>query len=696
MMKEIPEMFGSMVFGDAVMRQRLPKETYNALNRTIAQGRSLDPSVANVVANAMKDWAIEKGATHFTHWFQPMTGVTAEKHDSFISPTSDGRVIMEFSGKELVKGEPDASSFPSGGLRATFEARGYTAWDPTSYAFIKDNTLCIPTAFSSYTGEALDQKTPLLRSMEAINKQALRILRLFGHQDVTRVLTSIGCEQEYFLIDQALYEKRKDLRFTGRTLFGAKPPKGQELDDHYFGAIKTRVKAFMEDLDNELWQLGISAKTEHKEVAPGQHELAPVYTTSNIAADQNQLTMEMMKKVAERHGLVCLLHEKPFAGINGSGKHNNWSITTNTGINLLDPTDEPNRNTMFLLFLCAVIKAVDEHQDLLRISVASAANDHRLGANEAPPAIVSMYLGDELMAVLDAIENNKSYEKTDSGLLRYAHVLPRLAKDTTDRNRTSPFAFTGNKFEFRMLGSAQSVSGPNTVLNTIVAEALDAFADELEGAEDLDGAVHGLLQKTLKEHKRIIFNGDGYAAAWQEEAANRGLLNLKSTPDALAYLTDEKNVKLFQKHRIFTETEVRSRYEMKMEGYCKVISIEALTMLELTRKQILPAVSAYAKELSEAVIAKKAACPAVSCEVEEALIEKLSSLNASLFGKANTLDEALLGAKSFEEIGSCASYYHDTVFAAMQELRAVADELELNTAEAYWPFPTYGDLLFSI
>ena len=696
MMKEIPEMFGSMVFGDAVMRQRLPKETYNALNRTIAQGRSLDPSVANVVANAMKDWAIEKGATHFTHWFQPMTGVTAEKHDSFISPTSDGRVIMEFSGKELVKGEPDASSFPSGGLRATFEARGYTAWDPTSYAFIKDNTLCIPTAFSSYTGEALDQKTPLLRSMEAINKQALRILRLFGHQDVTRVLTSIGCEQEYFLIDQALYEKRKDLRFTGRTLFGAKPPKGQELDDHYFGAIKTRVKAFMEDLDNELWQLGISAKTEHKEVAPGQHELAPVYTTSNIAADQNQLTMEMMKKVAERHGLVCLLHEKPFAGINGSGKHNNWSITTNTGINLLDPTDEPNRNTMFLLFLCAVIKAVDEHQDLLRISVASAANDHRLGANEAPPAIVSMYLGDELMAVLDAIENNKSYEKTDSGLLRYAHVLPRLAKDTTDRNRTSPFAFTGNKFEFRMLGSAQSVSGPNTVLNTIVAEALDAFADELEGAEDLDGAVHGLLQKTLKEHKRIIFNGDGYAAAWQEEAANRGLLNLKSTPDALSYLTDEKNVKLFQKHRIFTETEVRSRYEMKMEGYCKVISIEALTMLELTRKQILPAVSAYAKELSEAVIAKKAACPAASCEVEEALIEKLSSLNASLFGKANTLDEALLGAKSFEEIGSCASYYHDTVFAAMQELRAVADELELNTAEAYWPFPTYGDLLFSI
>ena len=567
MMKEIPEMFGSLVFGDAVMQQRLPKETYKALNRTIAQGRSLDPSVANVVANAMKDWAIEKGATHFTHWFQPMTGVTAEKHESFISPTSDGRVIMEFSGKELVKGEPDASSFPSGGLRATFEARGYTAWDPTSYAFIKDNTLCIPTAFSAYTGEALDEKTPLLRSMEAINKQALRILKLFGHTDVTRVLTSIGCEQEYFLIDQDLYEKRKDLRFTGRTLFGAKPPKGQELDDHYFGAINPRVKAFMEELDDELWKLGISAKTEHKEVAPGQHELAPVYTTSNIAADQNQLTMEMMKKVAERHGLVCLLHEKPFAGINGSGKHNNWSITTNTGINLLDPTDEPNRNTMFLLFLCAVIKAVDEHQDLLRISVASAANDHRLGANEAPPAIVSMYLGDELMAVLDAIENNKSYEKTDSGLLRYAHVLPRLAKDTTDRNRTSPFAFTGNKFEFRMLGSAQPVSGPNTVLNTIVAEALDEFASELEEAKDLEGAVHTLLQKTLKEHKRIIFDGDGYADAWQKEAEQRGLLNLKSAPDALAHLTDEKNVKLFQKHRIFTETEVHSRYEIKMEGY---------------------------------------------------------------------------------------------------------------------------------
>ena len=691
-MKKIPEMFGSLVFGDAVMRQRLPKETYHALNRTIAQGRSLDPSVANVVANAMKDWAIEKGATHFTHWFQPMTGVTAEKHDSFVSPTSDGRVIMEFSGKELIKGEPDASSFPSGGLRATFEARGYTAWDPTSYAFIKDNTLCVPTAFSSYTGEALDQKTPLLRSMEAINKQALRILKLFGHAQVTRVLTSIGCEQEYFLVDKKLHEERKDLRFTGRTLFGAKPPKGQELDDHYFGAIKPRVKAFMEELDQELWKLGITAKTEHKEVAPGQHELAPVYTTTNIAA----LTMEFMKKVAERHDLVCLLHEKPFAGINGSGKHNNWSVTTDTGINLLDPTEEPNQNTLFLLFLCAVIKAVDEHQDLLRISVASAANDHRLGASEAPPAIVSMYLGDELMAVLDAILNDTDYEKADSGQLRYAHVLPRLAKDTTDRNRTSPFAFTGNKFEFRMLGSAQSVSGPNTVLNTIVAQALEEFADALEGTADLESAVRSLLQKTLKEHKRIIFNGDGYAAAWQEEAAQRGLLNLKSAPEALEKLVDPKNIELFQRHRIFTETEVHSRYEIKMEGYCKVISIEALTMLELARKQILPSVSAYIKELSETALAKKTVCPQASCQVEESLITKLSSLNASLFGKANDLDEALLGAKGFDQIGKCAKYYHDTVFAAMQELRAVADELEINTAESYWPFPTYGDLLFSI
>ena len=695
-MKKIPEMFGSLVFGDAVMRQRLPKETYHALNRTIAQGRSLDPSVANVVANAMKDWAIEKGATHFTHWFQPMTGVTAEKHDSFVSPTSDGRVIMEFSGKELIKGEPDASSFPSGGLRATFEARGYTAWDPTSYAFIKDNTLCVPTAFSSYTGEALDQKTPLLRSMEAINKQALRILKLFGHAQVTRVLTSIGCEQEYFLVDKKLHEERKDLRFTGRTLFGAKPPKGQELDDHYFGAIKPRVKAFMEELDQELWKLGITAKTEHKEVAPGQHELAPVYTTTNIAADQNQLTMEFMKKVAERHDLVCLLHEKPFAGINGSGKHNNWSVTTDTGINLLDPTEEPNQNTLFLLFLCAVIKVVDEHQDLLRISVASAANDHRLGASEAPPAIVSMYLGDELMAVLDAILNDTDYEKADSGQLRYAHVLPRLAKDTTDRNRTSPFAFTGNKFEFRMLGSAQSVSGPNTVLNTIVAQALEEFADALEGTADLESAVRSLLQKTLKEHKRIIFNGDGYAAAWQEEAAQRGLLNLKSAPEALEKLVDPKNIELFQRHRIFTETEVHSRYEIKMEGYCKVISIEALTMLELARKQILPSVSAYIKELSETALAKKTVCPQASCQVEESLITKLSSLNASLFGKANDLDEALLGAKGFDQIGKCAKYYHDTVFAAMQELRAVADELEINTAESYWPFPTYGDLLFSI
>lgn len=696
MMKNIPEMFGSMVFGDEVMRQRLPKDTYRAMNRTIAQGRSLDPSIANVVATAMKDWAIEKGATHYTHWFQPMTGVTAEKHDSFITPIENGRVIMEFSGKELVKGEPDASSFPSGGLRATFEARGYTAWDPTSYAFIKDNTLCIPTAFSAYTGEALDQKTPLLRSMEALNTQALRILKVFGHDEVNRVLSSIGCEQEYFLVDKDLYEKRKDLRFTGRTLFGAKPPKGQEMDDHYFGAIKTRVKAYMEELNDELWQLGILAKTEHNEAAPAQHELAPVYTTTNIASDHNQLMMEMMKKVAERHGLVCLLHEKPFAGVNGSGKHNNWSVSTDTGVNLLDPTDTPNQNTIFLLFLCAVIQAVDKHQDLLRISVASAANDHRLGANEAPPAIVSMYLGDELMAVLDSIENDKAYEKTDSGLLRYAHVLPRLAKDSTDRNRTSPFAFTGNKFEFRMLGSAQSVSAPNVVLNTIVAEALDEFASRLEGASDLDSTVHALLQDTLRKHKRIIFNGDGYAPAWQEEAARRGLLNLKSTPQALAHFVNEQNIQLFQKYRIFTPVEVHSRYEILMEGYCKVINIEALTMLDLARKEILPAVSAYVKELSETVVAKRSACVSASCEMEEALIIKLSALNASLYSKANVLDEALLGTKNYEEIGKCAAYYHDTVFAAMQELRAVADEMEINTADAYWPFPTYGDLLFSI
>ncbi|MBR2636732.1 MAG: glutamine synthetase III [Oscillospiraceae bacterium] len=695
-MKEIPELFGSMVFNDAVMRQRLPRETYKALNRTIAQGRSLDPAVASVVANAMKDWALEKGATHYTHWFQPLNGVTAEKHDSFVSPTGEGRIIMELTGKELVKGEPDASSFPSGGLRATFEARGYTAWDPTSYAFIKDNTLCIPTAFSSYTGEALDQKTPLLRSMETLNRQALRIMKLFGYNDVTRVLPSVGCEQEYFLVDKKLYEKRKDLRFTGRTLFGAKPPKGQELEDHYFGAIKPRVKAFMEELDEELWKLGILAKTEHMEAAPGQYELAPVYTTSNLAADQNQLMMELMKRTADHYDLVCLLHEKPFAGVNGSGKHNNWSVTTDTGINLLDPSDTPYQNTLFLVFLAAMIKAVDDHQDLLRISVASAANDHRLGAAEAPPAIVSIYLGDELMAVLDSIENDVAYEKTDSGTLRYAHSLPRLAKDSTDRNRTSPFAFTGNKFEFRMLGSSQSVSDPNTVLNTIVADTLRQFADGLDGADDLDQAVHALLQKTIRNHKRVLFSGDGYADAWQQEAEKRGLLNLRTTPEALERFTDPKNIELFAGHRIFTETEIHSRYEIKLEGYCKVVGIEANTMLEMARKQILPAVSEYIGQLSDSVNARKAACPDAVFAAESDLIRNLSEENSRLYENILALEKTLAEAAAIGEAKACADFYCGAVRSAMDALRGTADRLETVTGEKNWPYPTYGELLFGI
>ena len=695
-MKEIPELFGSMVFNDAVMRQRLPRETYKALNRTIAQGRSLDPAVASVVANAMKDWALEKGATHYTHWFQPLNGVTAEKHDSFVSPTGEGRIIMELTGKELVKGEPDASSFPSGGLRATFEARGYTAWDPTSYAFIKDNTLCIPTAFSSYTGEALDQKTPLLRSMETLNRQALRIMKLFGYNDVTRVLPSVGCEQEYFLVDKKLYEKRKDLRFTGRTLFGAKPPKGQELEDHYFGAIKPRVKAFMEELDEELWKLGILAKTEHMEAAPGQYELAPVYTTSNLAADQNQLMMELMKRTADHYDLVCLLHEKPFAGVNGSGKHNNWSVTTDTGINLLDPSDTPYQNTLFLVFLAAMIKAVDDHQDLLRISVASAANDHRLGAAEAPPAIVSIYLGDELMAVLDSIENDVAYEKTDSGTLRYAHSLPRLAKDSTDRNRTSPFAFTGNKFEFRMLGSSQSVSDPNTVLNTIVADTLRQFADGLDGADDLDQAVHALLQKTIRDHKRVLFSGDGYADAWQQEAEKRGLLNLRTTPEALERFTDPKNIELFAGHRIFTETEIHSRYEIKLEGYCKVVGIEANTMLEMARKQILPAVSEYIGQLSDSVNARKAACPDAVFAAESDLIRNLSEENSRLYENILALEKTLSEAAAIGEAKACADFYCGAVRSAMDALRGTADRLETVTGEKNWPYPPYGERLFGI
>lgn len=693
----VPELFGSMVFNDRVMRERLPKDTYKALKKTMENGKKLDPTVAGVVANAMKDWAIEKGATHFTHWFQPMTGITAEKHDSFISPTADGEVIMEFSGKELVKGEPDASSFPSGGLRATFEARGYTAWDPSSYAFIKDNTLCIPTVFYSYGGEALDKKTPLLRSMEAINKEALRVLRLFGNTDATRVITTVGPEQEYFLVDKSLHDQREDLILTGRTLFGAKPPKGQEMEDHYFGTIKPRIKAFMKDLNEELWKLGIYAKTEHNEVAPAQHELAPVFSDTNMATDHNQLTMEVMKKVALKHGMACLLHEKPFAGINGSGKHNNWSISTNTGINLLDPGDSPKENAQFLLFLTAVIKAVDEYQDLLRISVASAGNDHRLGANEAPPAIISIFLGDELTEILDAIINNKDYSHKDAVEMKVGvHILPRFPKDTTDRNRTSPFAFTGNKFEFRSLGSTFSISGPNVVLNTIVAEELAQFADILEGAEDFNGALDTLIKKTLADHKRIIFNGNGYSEEWVAEAEKRGLLNLKTTVDALPHFIDPKNIELFTKHKIFTSTEMHSRYEILLENYSKTINIEALTMIDMLKKDIIPAVSQYASTLSTAALNKKALCPDLNCELEENLVKKISNLSACLYHKTCALESAVLGVKEHDDVKDQATYYKDVVFTAMAEAREVADELEALTAEDFWPFPTYSKLIFNV
>lgn len=696
-MNVIAENFGKMVFNDQVMRERLPKEVYKALKRTMELGKSLDRTVADVVANAMKDWAIEKGATHFTHWFQPMTGITAEKHDSFISPKADGSVIMEFSGKELIQGEPDASSFPSGGLRATFEARGYTAWDPTSYAFIKDDTLCIPTAFCSFGGEALDKKTPLLRSMQAMNRQAMRVLKLFGNDDVTSVNTTVGAEQEYFLIDKKLFDERKDLIFCGRTLFGAKPPKGQELEDHYFGTIKPRIKAFMADLDEELWKLGITAKTEHNEVAPAQHELAPVFSTTNIATDHNQLTMEMMKKVALRHGLVCLLHEKPFAGVNGSGKHNNWSLSTNTGVNLLEPGDSPRENAQFLLFLAAIIKAVDEYQDMLRVSVASAGNDHRLGANEAPPAIVSMFIGDELAEVVQAIEDGSAYAKKDKQEMRIGvHVLPRFFKDTTDRNRTSPFAFTGNKFEFRMLGSSFSVAGPNIILNTIVADELSQFADILEKSENLEFDVLELVRKTIVEHKRIIFNGNNYADEWVVEAEKRGLLNLKSTVDALPTFVAPKNIEVFTKHKVFTEPEMHSRYEILLENYCKVLNIEALTMLDMVRKEILPAVSGYIHELSQTALSKKAILPDVSCEVETAMITKLSALSADLYKKSEVLNNALLETKDYADFHACARFYHDTVMMAMQELRVTADEMELLTDESRWPMPTYSELLFNI
>ena len=696
-MSRVNEMFGSMVFNDATMREKLPKETYKALKKTIQNGKGLDPAIASSVASAMKDWALERGATHYTHWFQPMTGVTAEKHDGFIAPTDDGGAIMEFSGKELIKGEPDASSFPSGGLRATFEARGYTAWDPTSYAFIKDGTLCIPTAFCSYGGEALDKKTPLLRSIEAINKQAMRVVKLFGNEDVRNIVTTVGAEQEYFLVDKKYFDQRNDLIYCGRTLFGAMPPKGQELDDHYFGSIKTRVKAYMRDLDDELWKLGILAKTEHNEAAPAQHELAPIYTSTNIATDHNQLTMEIMKRVAERHGMVCLLHEKPFEGINGSGKHNNWSISTDTGINLLEPGKLPHENAQFITFLCAVIKAVDDYQDMLRISAASAGNDHRLGANEAPPAIISMFLGDELTEILEAIEGGTEYESTGKRELEIGvHVLPHFPQDTTDRNRTSPFAFTGNKFEFRMVGSSFSISGPNIVLNTAIAEVLKQFADELEGVENFTAALNKLIKRTIRNHKRIIFNGNGYDDAWVKEAEKRGLQNLRTTPDALPEFINPKNIKLFTDHKVFTEAEMHSRYEIHLENYCKVMGIEANTMVSMAKKYIFPSVTAYIKDLSNTVNELKAAVPTAVCKAETELIVTLSNLLNAMYEDNNKLEEYSLAATKTEGLQERANYYRDFVIPYMSKVRASADELELITAKKYWPMPTYGDLIYKV
>ena len=688
------DVFGSMVFNDHVMRERLPHATYKEFKKTLAENRPLSREIANIMANAMKDWAIEKGATHYTHWFQPMTGITAEKHESFITPDGD-QVIMEFSGKELVKGEPDASSFPSGGLRATFEARGYTAWDPTSYAFIKDNTLCIPTAFCSYTGEALDKKTPLLRSMRLINDQALRILRLFGKTDVSSVTTTVGAEQEYFLVDKADFDKRPDLIFTGRTLFGARPPKGQELEDHYFGTLKPRVAEFMHDLDKELWKLGILAKTEHNEVAPAQHELAPIFASTNVATDHNQLTMEFMRKVAARHGLVCLLHEKPFAGVNGSGKHNNWSMSTDTGVNLLEPGDNPSDNAQFLLFLCAVIKAVDENQDLLRITVASAGNDHRLGASEAPPAIISMFLGDDLTEMLTAIEGRQAvsaHEKTrlDIGV----NVTPRFSRDTTDRNRTSPFAFTGNKFEFRSLGSSFSIAGPNIILNTIVGDALRQFADRLESAEDFNVELNRIVRHTMRDHKRIIFNGNNYSDEWRAEAARRGLLNYPSAVDALPHFTDEKNVALFTRYGIFSETEIRSRRDILLENYIKVIHIEALTMQDMVNRDLLPAILRYTGFLTDNALKK--AQLGLTAVPEKAMAEKLSALSASIVERSALLSDRLLGAADAGALIDEAKYYKDSVFSVMNELRAVVDETELLMPTDVWPYPTYGKLLFDV
>ena len=698
MMSTVPDYIGNLVFDDRVMKARLPYEVYTSLKKTIDEGGSLNNEVANAVADAMKDWAVEHGATHFTHWFQPLTGVTAEKHDSFITPSPDGGVIMEFSGKELIQGEPDASSFPSGGLRATFEARGYTAWDPTSYAFIKDKALCIPTAFCSYGGEALDKKTPLLRSMQALNKQAMRIIALFGDEDVKCVRTSVGPEQEYFLVDRAMFDKRKDLIFCGRTLFGAKPPKGQEMDDHYFGAIKPRVAEYMADLNRELWQLGILAKTEHNEVAPAQHELAPIYSTTNIATDHNQLTMEIMQKVAARHGLVCLLHEKPFDGVNGSGKHNNWSIATDTGVNLLTPGETPYQNARFLLFLCAVIQAVDDYQDLLRLSVATAGNDHRLGANEAPPAVVSIFLGDELTAILDAIEKDEPYSGAEKTVMKLGvHVLPKFIRDTTDRNRTSPFAFTGNKFEFRMLGSSNSIACSNIMLNAAVAESLRQYADYLEKAEDFEAALHDLIQKTIKAHKRIIFNGNGYDDAWIREATEqRGLLNLRTTPDALPRILEKKNVDMLTSLKVMSEAEIRSRCEIMLDNYRKTVNIEAQTMVDMVRKEILPAVEGYTAKLAGALAAKKAVVPTLTGKYETGLIEKLSGLIDRIDAAAEDLENALTVYHRIEDVTEAADTIRDVIIPKMEALRAPCDEAETCTAADMWPFPTYGDLLFGV
>lgn len=697
-METVKDYFGSLVFDDRAMKEYLTAEVYDSLKKTIDEGKELDLGVANAVAEAMKNWAVERGATHYSHWFQPLTGITAEKHESFIAPSPHGGVILEFSGKELIKGEPDASSFPSGGLRSTFEARGYTAWDPTSYAFIKNKVLCIPTAFCSYGGHALDKKTPLLRSMEALNKQALRILRLFGNTEAKCVRSSVGPEQEYFLISKEMYDRRLDLQITGRTLFGAKPPKGQEMEDHYFGAIKPRVTAFMEELNTELWKLGILAKTEHNEVAPAQHELAPIYTTTNIATDHNQLTMEIMQRVALKHGLVCLLHEKPFAGVNGSGKHNNWSIATDKGQNLLSPGFTPHENVQFLLFLCAVIKAVDDFQDLLRISVATAGNDHRLGANEAPPAVVSVFLGDELTAILDAIEKESPYNGVEKTQMKLGvDVLPTFHRDTTDRNRTSPFAFTGNKFEFRMLGSSNSIACANIMLNTAVAESLKAFADYLEGSKDFNCDIKKLIRETIKNHKRIIFNGNGYDENWIKEATEkRGLLNYRTTADCMPHLLDKKNVDLLTSHKVFTEAELKSRCEIMLENYCKTVIIEANTMLNMAKTQIAPAVEAYTSSVANGALAKKALDPELSCEYEKQLVRKLSSLTDRIAAGTAALEKALSSLHDAEDIVSESAMIRDDVLVKMGELRAACDEAETLTAKSYWPFPTYSEILFSV